>query len=199
MNEEQTMGPKQHAIIHLHKPNTNEYLFYLLSGVIISIPFTVFYETYADQFCFLLPVLAAQLCSTVLFAPFIEEFAKVYVLFYRHGETQRTLLTLGFLVGAGFGITEFFLYVFIYQAPVLLRVPGLLFHAASTTIVAYGITVRKPLGYYLIAVFLHFANNFFALLGTFWYIGGPVVLLLSYILAYYLYKQSREVIVNNLS
>ena len=199
MDEEQTNGPVQHAIIHLHKPNTNEYLFYFLSGVIISIPFTVFYETYANQFCFLLPFLAAQLCSTVLFAPFIEEFAKAYVLFYRHGETQRTLLSLGFLVGLGFGLTEFLLYVFVYHAPILLRIPGLLFHAASTTIVAYGITVRKPLGYYLIAVMLHFANNFFALLGAFWYIGGPIVLLLTYFLAYTLYKQSKEVIVNNLS
>jgi len=199
MDEEQPLGPQQHAIIHLHKPNTIEYLFYFLSGVIISIPFTVFYETYADQFCFLLPVLAASLCSTVLFAPFIEEFAKAYVLFYRHGETQRTLLSLGFLVGLGFGVTEFLLYIFVYQAPVALRIPGLFFHAASTTIVAYGITVRKPVGYYLLAVFLHFANNFFALLGTVWYIGGPVVLFLTYVLAYIFYKQSKEIIVNNLS
>jgi hypothetical protein len=197
MEKEQAPEIRPHTIIHLHKPNTNEYLFYFLSGVIISIPFTVFYETYADQFCFMLPVLAAQLCSTVIFAPLIEEFAKAYVLFYRHGETQRTLVALGFLIGLGFGVTEFFLYIFVYKAPVFLRIPGLLFHAASTGIVAYGITVHRPLGYYLIAVFLHFANNFFALLGTFWYVGGPVVLLLSYVLAYFLYKQSKEVIVNN--
>ncbi len=199
MEKEQSVETKQHTIIHLHKPNTTEYLFYFLSGVIISIPFTVFYETYTDQFCVMLPLLAAQLCSTVLFAPFIEEFAKAYVLFYRHGETQRTLVKLGLLTGLGFGVTEFLLYIFVYNAPILLRIPGLLFHAASTGIVAYGITVRKPLGYYLIAVFLHLANNFFALLGTFWYVGGPVVLLLTYVLAFFLYKQSKEIIVNNLS
>jgi hypothetical protein len=199
MDEQPEPEIQQHTIIHFHKPDTKEYLFYFISGVIISIPFTVFYETYADQFCFLLPVFAASICSTAIFAPFIEEFAKAYVLFYRHGETQRTLLSLGFLVGLGFGITEFFLYVFVYKASVLLRVPGLMFHAASTTIVAYGITVKKPVGYYLIAVFLHFANNFFALLGTFWYIGGPIVLILSYVLAYFLYAQSKEIIVNNLT
>jgi hypothetical protein len=199
MDGEQAPEIRQHTIIHLHKPDMKEYLFYFLSGVIISIPFTVFYETYADQFCFLLPVIAAQLCSTVIFAPFIEEFAKAYVLFYRHGETQRTLVTLGLLTGLGFGVTEFLLYVFVYRAPIFLRVPGLFFHAASTAIVAYGITVRKPLGYYLIAVFLHFANNFFALLGTFWYIGGPAVLFLTYVLAYFLYKESKEIIVNNLT
>ena len=199
MDREQVPEIKQHTIIHLHKPDTKEYLFYFISGVIISIPFTVFYETYADQFCFLLPVFAAQLCSTVIFAPFIEEFAKAYLLFYRHGETQRTLLSLGFLAGLGFGVTEFFLYVFVYKASIPIRIPGLLFHAASTTIIAYGITVKKPLGYYLIAVFLHFANNFFALLGTFWYIGGPIVLILSYVLAYFLYTQSKEIIVDNLT
>jgi RsiW-degrading membrane proteinase PrsW (M82 family) len=199
MDGEQTPEIKQHTVIHLHKPDTKEYLFYFISGVIISIPFTVFYETYADQFCFLLPVVASTLCSTVIFAPFIEEFAKAYLLFYRHGETQRSLLSLGFLAGLGFGITEFFLYIFVYKASIPIRIPGLLFHAASTTIVAYGITVKKPLGYYLIAVFLHFANNFFALLGTFWYIGGPVVLTLSFILAFFLYRQSKEIIVDNLT
>jgi RsiW-degrading membrane proteinase PrsW (M82 family) len=189
----------QHTIIHLHKPDTKEYLFYFISGVVISIPFTVFYESYTNLFCFLLPVFAAQLCSTAIFAPFIEEFAKAYPLFYRHGETQRSIVSLGFLTGLGFGITEFFLYIFVYNATVPIRIPGLLFHAASTTIVAYGIATKKPLGYYLIAVFLHFANNFFALLGPFWYIGGPLVLILALLLAYFLFKQSKEVIVNNMS
>jgi hypothetical protein len=196
MEKEETVESTQHSIIHLHKPDMNEYLFYFLSGVIISIPFTVFYEAYTDQLCVMLPVFAAQVCSTVLFAPFIEEFAKAYVLFYRHGETQRTLVTLGLLTGLGFGVTEFLLYIFVYHAPVFLRVPGLFFHAASTGIIAYGITVRKPLVFYLIAVFLHVANNFFAVLGTFWYIGGPVILFLTYVLAYFLYKRSKEIIVN---
>jgi hypothetical protein len=197
--EEPVPDSKNHAIIHLHKPDTREYLFYFISGVIISIPFTVFYETYANQFCLLLPVFAAQLCSTAVFAAFIEEFAKAYVLFNRHGETQRTLLSLGFLTGLGFGVTEFFLYIFVYKTPVFLRLPGLFFHAASTTIIAYGITVKQPFRFYLLAVFLHFANNFFALLGSFWFIGGPVIIMISYILAYFLFSQSKEIIMDNLS
>jgi RsiW-degrading membrane proteinase PrsW (M82 family) len=198
MDEEQTPLVQQHAIIPVHKPDSREYLFYFLSGIVISIPFTVFYETYTDQFCFMLPIFAAEMCSTAIFAPFIEEFAKAYPLFYRHGETQRTYVNLGFLTGLGFGLTEFFLYIFVYNAPVLLRIPGLFFHAASTTIVAFGIATRKPIQYYLIAVFLHFSNNFFALLGDFWYIGGPLVLILTYVLAYYLYKQTKDVIVDNI-
>jgi len=48
----------------------------------------------------------------ILFAPFIEEVVKVFPLFYRYGETERSLIDLGILVGIGFGITEYTLYVF---------------------------------------------------------------------------------------
>jgi RsiW-degrading membrane proteinase PrsW (M82 family) len=96
---------KQHVVIHVHRPDINELLFFLLSGVLISIPFTIFFEEFADQFCFLLPVFPAELCSVALIAPFIEEFAKAYPLFYRHGETQRSIIHLGLLTGLGFVIT----------------------------------------------------------------------------------------------
>ena len=46
-----------------------------------------------------------------MIAPFIEELAKVFPLFYRHGETERSIVMLGILIGLGFGITEFVLYV----------------------------------------------------------------------------------------
>lgn len=80
----------------------------------------------------------------------------------------------------------------------MIRVPGLLFHAASVVIIAYGITIKKPIRFYLIAVFFHFANNFFALLGNIWYIVGPILLFLTFIIAYLLYKQSTDVIVDNI-
>lgn len=179
-------------VISIHKPNLKEYLFFFISGVIISIPFGVFYESFADRFCFLLPFFPAQLCSIVILAPLIEEFAKAYPLFYRHGETQRSVFTLALVTGLGFGVTEFFIYIFIVQAPIIVRIPGLFFHAASTSIVGYGIATKKPATYYLVAVLLHFSYNFFTFLGDFWYVGGPLVLLLSYLLSLQLYRKTSD-------
>lgn len=187
------------TIIHVHKPDLLEMFFFLISGIIISIPFTIFYEQFADQFCFLLPAFQAQLCSVALLAPFIEEFAKAYPLFYRHGETQRSIFSLGLLTGLGFGITEFFLYIFIYQAPIVIRLPGLLFHAASTSIVAYGIATRKPFEFYLVAVFLHLSYNFFTILGNVWYFIDAIILILTYLLSFGLYMKTTETIINNIN
>ena len=35
--------------------------------------------------------LTAAILSTAIFAPFIEEFSKIFPLYYRHGETQRSI------------------------------------------------------------------------------------------------------------
>ena len=72
----------------------------------MSIPFASFFEGLAPSST----VLSAALLVVVL-APFIEELAKVFPLFYRHGETQRSLVSLGLLIGLGFGIAEFVEYV----------------------------------------------------------------------------------------
>ncbi len=188
----------EHTIIHVHRPDLLEMFFFLISGVIISIPFTIFYEQFGDQFCILLPGFEAELCSIAILAPFIEEFAKAYPLFYRHGETQRSIFILGLLTGLGFGITEFFLYIFVYQAPIIIRLPGLLFHAASTSIVAYGIATRKPVQFYFIAVFLHFSYNFFTLLGSDWYLIDAGILILVYVISYVLYTRTTEKIIENI-
>jgi RsiW-degrading membrane proteinase PrsW (M82 family) len=188
-----------HTIIKVHKPKIDELLFFLISGIVISIPFTIFFEQFADQFCFLLPLFQAQLCSIAIIAPLIEEFAKAYPLFYRHGETQRSIFHLGLLTGLGFGITEFCLYIFIYNAPILIRIPGLLFHAASTSIIAYGIATRRPLSFYLLAVFLHFSYNFFTVLGNVWYFIDTLILIFTYILSFVLYKKTKETIIDNIS
>ncbi len=58
-----------------------------------------------------------QFCSIVLLAPFIEEFAKVGPLLYRHGENERSIMNLGIFTGLGFGITEFVLYPFVLGDP----------------------------------------------------------------------------------
>ncbi len=182
----------ENAIIPFHRPGTKEKLFFLASGIIVSIPLTLFVSAFSDHFCFLLPVVYGEMCATTIFAPFIEEFAKVYPLFYRHGETERSIFTLGFLVGLGFGITEFLIYVLFVGAPVSIRLPGIFFHAASTSITSYGIANKRTVPFYLVAVLFHLLYNFFTFLGPLWLIGGPVALIIVYYLSWYLYGKTRE-------
>jgi len=56
---------------------------------LVRIPFDAFYES-------LVPAAFSVALLIVILAPFIEELAKVFPLFYRHGETERSLVTLGF-------------------------------------------------------------------------------------------------------
>ncbi len=150
------------AVIILHKPSINELLFFLVCGAVLSVPFTLFIEQYASPLLTGLSPITATLLSVVILAPLIEEFSKVFPLFYRHGETQRSIFTLALFVGLGFGIVEFLTYVFALGVNPINRIPGLLFHPASTSITAYGIATKKPLPFYLVAVALHFANNMLA-------------------------------------
>ena len=151
------------AVIKLHKPDASEMIFFFLCGVIISVPLTLFIYQYTDTLLVGLNSFTAALISRTLFAPFIEEFAKAYPLFYRHGETERSIFNLAIIVGLGFGIVELLTYVSVLGVPIEYRIPGLLFHPASTSVTAYGIATKRPLPFYLIAVFLHFANNYLAL------------------------------------
>jgi hypothetical protein len=154
---------KGEVVIQLHKPDASEMLFFFLCGVIISIPLTLFIYQYTDSLLVGLNPFTIALISRVFFAPFIEEFSKAYPLFYRHGETQRSIFNLAVLVGLGFGTVELLTYVSVIGVPIIYRIPGLFFHPASTAITAYGIATKRPLPFYLLAVFLHFANNYLAL------------------------------------
>jgi len=138
------------------------------------------------SFCIDLPIFYAALCSTVILAPLIEEFAKAYPLFYRHGETERSLFKLGL------GVAEFLSYVLVLGAPIPVGLPGMVFHAASTSITVYGITRNKPIRFYMIAVALHFLNNFSALFGILWFIGGITAISVAYILCFILYRRTTE-------
>ena len=184
------------VMIPLHRPDLRENLFFFISGIIISVPLTFFIGRFTDSLCAVLPMFYAMLCSTAIFTPFIEEFAKAYPLFYRHGETEKSIFTLGFLVGLGFGIPEFFIYVLTLGAPILIRLPGIFFHAASTSITAYGIATKRPARFYLTAVVLHFSNNFSALFGPFWFIGGVAAVAITCFLSWRLYRKTSERIVN---
>jgi len=192
------METEQKATISVHKPDIKEKIFFLGSGLLMSVPFTLFFSEFSNSLCVAMPLLFAQVCSLVIFAPFIEEFAKVFPLFYRHGETERSILDLGILVGLGFGVTEFALYVFTLGAPFLSRVPGVIFHASSAGITAYGVAKKKPIPFYLIAVAFHLANNFLALfsdLSSLLFIPGVIVLIATYLLAWRLYRRTSETIV----
>jgi len=184
------------TIIPLHRPNLRENLFFFVSGIIMSVPLTLFIERFTGSLCVVLPIFYAMLCSTAISTPLIEEFAKAYPLFYRHGETQKSIFILGFLVGLGFGISEFLLYVLALGVPMLIRLPGIFFHAASTSITAYGIATKRPARFYLIAVVLHFSNNFSALFGPFWFIGGVAAIAITYFLSWRLYRKTSQRIVD---
>lgn len=179
--------PECECVIPIHNPGIREKIFFFISGLLVSVPFAVFWGQFYD----FLPLLI----SSAVLAPFIEELAKVFPLFYRHGETERSIVLLGILIGLGFGITEFFLYTALLGVPPLARVPGVVFHASSAAVVAYGIAKKKPLIYYLIAVALHSVNNFVAIVytDTFFAIGIQIaVLVVVYYLAWTLYHKASK-------
>lgn len=178
--------------IKAHRPDALEKLFFLISGMIVGVPIALFFENFASNLCLALPILAG-ICPVVIFAPLIEEFAKVFPLFYRHGETQRSLVMLGFYIGLGFGLAEFFIYVFLLGTPFYIRIPQILFHASSTAITAYGIATRRTWLFYLISVMLHFFANFFTFLPTIiWIMGWVITYGLTYLLAWRLYRSTSE-------
>lgn len=179
--------PQHQCVIPVHKPTFRELVFFFSSGILVSIPFALFFSQFYTIFS---AVLAA-----VILAPFIEELAKVFPLFYRHGETERSYVTLGVLIGLGFGISEFVLYVFFLGVSPIARFPGIIFHSSSAAITAYGIAKKNPLPYYLLSVSLHIANNFTALAGDIFFaiFGGLFILISVYLLAWrYYHKASKD-------
>jgi RsiW-degrading membrane proteinase PrsW (M82 family) len=173
------------CVVPIHKPSFKEYAFFFSSGVLVSIPFTLFFANFYDFF--------PEALTIIVFAPFIEELAKVFPLFYRHGETERSYIILGLLIGLGFGISEFVLYVAVFNVPFYARIPGIVFHASSAAITAYGIAKKKPLPYYLIAASLHLGNNYFAVSNSFFSLFGQVLILITvYLLAYRYYQAASK-------
>jgi len=177
----------------IHSPDFREKLFFFISGIVTSVPLTLFVNLFTDSLCVTLPIFYAQICSIAIFTPFVEEFAKAYPLFYRHGESVRSLFLLGFFVGLGFGFAEFVLYVFVYDQSWFVRLPGLFFHAASTSIVAYGISTGRAWLFYLVVVGLHFTINFVSLNPSLW-VFMAMAFFVAYYLSWYLNRQTTELI-----
>ncbi len=177
--------------IPVHKPKLKEKLFFLLSGVTVSIPLTLFITGFSGFLPVTMSSTYGTIVSVVLLAPVIEEFSKAYPLFYRHAETERSIFTLGFLVGLGFGIAEFVEYVVLLNVPFIVRLPGIFFHASSTSIIAYGIGRKQTFPFYLVAVALHLSNNLFSVLSQYVFLSFAVSLL-TYFVAWSLYNRTRQ-------
>jgi hypothetical protein len=177
-----------HCTIPIHKPRLREYAFFFASGILVSIPFASFFESLYPSTTALSSVLLI-----VVLAPLIEELAKVFPLFYRHGETERSIVTLGLLIGLGFGIAEFVSYVAFVGVSPIVRFPSIIFHASSAIIASYGIAKNNPVPYYLFAVFLHFVNNFFAVLND-QFSGslGLFVVLTTFLMGWHYWHKTRK-------
>jgi RsiW-degrading membrane proteinase PrsW (M82 family) len=187
---------EQNAVVRFHKPDLKEKIFYFLCGILVSVPMTLFFSGLTTDFCVVMPFFYAQFCAIVVLAPLIEEFSKVFPLFYRHGETERSIFVLGLLIGLGFGFAEFLIYVLVLDVHFLVRFPLIVFHACAASISAYGVAKKNPLPFLAVAVLLHFGNNLVALVFSgLWIIGGPVILLITYYVAYVLYRRSSNAIV----
>jgi RsiW-degrading membrane proteinase PrsW (M82 family) len=186
---------KDEVVIQLHKPDASETLFFFLCGVITSVPLTIFIAQYANSFLIGFDPFSATLISTAVFSPFIEEFSKAFPLFYRHGETERSIVNLALCVGLGFGIVELLTYVAALGASVFDRLPGLFFHPASTSITAYGIATKRPLPFYLAAVALHFSNNFLVLINPFSVLSSIVIVAITVFTSWQLHNKTKEKIV----
>lgn len=184
---------QENCIIPIHRPNLKEKLFFLFSGMVMSVPLTLFVEaSTSDLLKMEFDRSYALFFAIAIIAPLIEEFAKAYPLFYRHGETQRSLITLGFYTGLGFGIMEFLFFVFFLHAPIIVRIFAIIFHATNTSIVAYGIAKKRPWQFYILAVLFHFLNNFAALFGSIWFFIGIPNALLSFLFAIILRRKALE-------
>jgi RsiW-degrading membrane proteinase PrsW (M82 family) len=178
--------------IQMHKPSINERLFFFVCGAVLSVPFTLFVEQFAVPLLVQLDSFYAALISVAVIAPFIEELSKVFPLYYRHGETQKSIFNLALLVGFGFGFVEFLTYTFVLNANPFDRIPGLFFHPASTSIAAYGIATKRPVPFYIIAVALHSCNNFLATLNLFRVPSTIIIVAATILISWKLHQKTKE-------
>ena len=185
----------ENATIQIHRPSAREMLFFFSCGVIMSVPITLFIVQLTNPLITGLDEFSAALVSTAFLSPLIEEFSKVFPLFYRHGETQRSIFRLALLVGLGFGLVEFLTYVFVLGAYWPLRLFGLVFHPASTSISAYGIATKRPLPFFALAVGLHFANNLMALVNPFPVNSSIIIVTLAGLASWRLHTRTQEKII----
>ncbi|HTX61251.1 MAG TPA: hypothetical protein VMC48_03005, partial [Methanobacterium sp.] len=59
-------------IIKPHRLGWKEKIFFLISGIVVSIPLTIFLSALSKGLYDFLPIFYTQIVSIVIFAPFIE-------------------------------------------------------------------------------------------------------------------------------
>jgi RsiW-degrading membrane proteinase PrsW (M82 family) len=171
-------------------------VFFFLSGVLISVALTSYIRRFIEPLLYKIPLFKGQRWTLIapfrktVITPFLEEFAKAYPIMYRSDDKDRTLFTLGLLVGLGFGVAESIVYVSLGRASMVVRLLPTLFHAASTAIVAYGIMRDRPIRSYFAAVGLHSLHNLSLVLGITWIISTYPILLATFSIAVYLYRKT---------
>jgi RsiW-degrading membrane proteinase PrsW (M82 family) len=170
--------------------------FFFLSGVLISVALTSHVRSFVDPLLLKISLFRGQRWTLIkpfratLITPFLEEFAKAYPIMYRSDDKERSLFTLGSLVGLGFGIAESIVYVSTGRASIYERLLPTLFHAASTAIVAYGITKDRPIRSYLASVTLHSLHNLSFVLNIPWIISTYPILLATFSISVYLHRKT---------
>ncbi|TRO49402.1 hypothetical protein E2P47_01340 [Candidatus Bathyarchaeota archaeon] len=158
MNINQDMKKNQISI-PLHSPSWKEKMFFFISGAIIGIPVNVYFHSTIIDALIGIPPFYELLISELILAPFIGEFAKLFGLLYRHGETEKSLFNLAILAGLGFGIVEFIILTIDRCMSLFLCFPRIFFHPFAVAITVYGLVKHQTLKYYLVAVLLHFLYN----------------------------------------
>jgi RsiW-degrading membrane proteinase PrsW (M82 family) len=182
----------EECVIPIHRPKPTEMIFFFTCGIIMSVSITFFIRALLDPSLSGLAAPWPAVISLVLFAPFIEEFSKIFPLYYRHGETQRSILNLAIMVGLGFATVELLEYVLFLGTPIVYRLPGLFFHPSNAAISAYGIATKRPVPFYFLAVSLHFGANFFGLVNPLPLSLSILVVGLTVFLAYTFYGRTKE-------
>ncbi len=158
----------------------------------MSISITFFISSLLEPALAGLPALSAEVIFIAVFPGFIEEFSKIFPLYYRHAETQRSILNLAIMVGLGFAIVELLEYVILLGVPIYVRIPGLFFHPSTTAISAYGIVTKRPIPFYLLAATLHFSTNFLGIVSPFPFSLQFIIIALTIYLAYSFYNRTKE-------
>ncbi len=183
--------------IYIHRPSRLEISTFFSQGLVMSIPMAIYFEEFfADHLTQIMPLLPLPAVMAVLLAPFIEEFAKVFPLFERHGETAKTIVLLGFITGLGFGFAEFLIYVFQYGAPAGARVLQIFDHASYSLISSYGLIAKRFLPFFFLAVGLHATFNLLVEQGNFLVVVAVGLAGISILLAWLLYNRAQDTIID---
>jgi RsiW-degrading membrane proteinase PrsW (M82 family) len=190
------MSEKDVTVIPIHRPNRLEVTTFFAQGLLMSIPMAIYFEGFfANHITQIAPFLPLPEVMAILLAPFIEEFAKVFPLFARHGETARTIVLLGFITGLGFGFAEFLIYVFQYGAPVGERILQIFDHASYTLISSYGLVSRRFIPFFLLAVAFHASFNLLVEQG-FLVVVAVASAGIAILLAWNLYNRAKDTLVD---